>query len=181
MTKKVLVALGFVAAIIILLVFYFFYSGAPPFKGMEKPKTPEVKSQAAPEVKEKPTPAPALPPSPAPPEKPQPQPGAPPEKSLTKPEAASPAPEKTLLPPLEPKKESGLLAGSYRRYADAAKMMEKLKKQGQPAFIRREKGKYQVWVGPFSTPEEAQAAAKALKGKAKIPSKIHQIETPVPK
>jgi cell division septation protein DedD len=104
----------------------------------------------------------------------------PPEKPVTKPEAAPPAIPETL-PPLEPKKESGLLAGSYQNYASAAKMMEKLKKQGQPAFIRRDKGKYQVWVGPFSTPEEAQAAAKALKGKVKIPGKIHQIETPVPK
>ncbi len=183
MTKKVLIALGLVAAIIILVVLYYFYSGGPPSPGPEKPKEPAVKTQAAPEPKEKPapapTPAPAPPPSPAPQEQPQPVP--PPGKPLTKPEAAPRAPKEAVLPPLEPKEEYGLLAGSYRKYTDANKMMEKLKKQGQPAFIRRDKGRYQVWVGPFPTPKEAEAAAKSLKGKVKIPSKIHKLVIPVPK
>jgi cell division protein FtsN len=170
MTKNVLVALGLVAAII-LAALYFFYSGGPPFKGLEKPKTPEVISPAAPEP-EKPGEKPAPAPTPAP---------APPEKPVTKPEPAPPAPKEAKLPPLEPKEGYGLLAGSYRKYPDAAKMMEKLKKEGQPAVIRKEKGRYQVWVGPFSTPQEAEAAAKALKGKVKIPSKIHKLVIPVPK
>jgi len=147
---------------------------------MEKPGE---KPAAKPESGTTPSPAPA--PAPAPPaQKPEPlpgQPATPPEKPEAKPEAAPPAAQEPPLPPLEPKKESGLLAGTFKTYGSAAKMMEKLKKQGQPAFIRKDKGKYQVWVGPFATPEEAQKAAKALKGKVKIPSKIHEIETPVPK
>jgi cell division septation protein DedD len=73
------------------------------------------------------------------------------------------------------------LAGSYRHYGAASKRLEKIKKEGQEAFIRQHRGKFQVWVGPFSTPGEAQAAAKALNRKIKISGKIHQLETPVPK
>ena len=91
------------------------------------------------------------------------------------------APKEPELPALQPKKEYGLLAGSYRKYAGANKLLEKIKKQGQEAFIRRHREKYQVWVGPFATPKEAEAAAKALNKKIKIPSKIHQLVTPVPK
>jgi cell division septation protein DedD len=203
MTKKVLVALGLVAAVI-LLGLYFFFSGGPPFKSLEKPKPPEVKTQAAPEPGEKPgekpaptpsaapptapSPAPAPVPAPAPTPSPQaqpqlltPQPIPPPEKPVTKPGAAPGAPKETGLPPLEPKEEYGLLAGSYRKYADAAKKMEQLKKQGQPAFIRKDKGMYQVWVGPFPAKKEAAAAAKALKGKRKSPPQIQKILIPVPK
>lgn len=192
MTKNILVALGLAAAIIIAALYFFYWEG-PPAKAPEKPKPPEVTSQVPPAPEEKPgekpapapatAPAPTPAPTPAPEAKPQPLPGqppAPPEKPAAKPEPAPPA-VKEALPPLEPKKGSGLLAGSYKNYASAAKMMEKLKKQGQPAFIRKENDKYQVWVGPFSTPEEAQAAAQALKGKVKIPAKVHEIETPVPK
>jgi cell division protein FtsN len=193
MSKKVLVALGLVAAIIILGL-YFFYSWSPPLKTPEQPKEPAAKSQPAPEPKEKPGaapataptpgPAPAPAPAPAPQEKPQllsPQPIPPLEKPATKPEAAPGAPKEAELPPLEPKEEYGLLAGSYRKYPDAAKKMEQLKKQDQPAFIRKDKGRYQVWVGPFPAEKEAAAAAKALKGKQKIPPKIQKILIPVPK
>ena len=202
MTKNVLVALGLVAAII-LAALYFFYAGGPPLKSREKPKPPEVKTQAAPEPQEKPgekpapapTPAPVPTPAPAPgpvpgaapaptaapqaqPQLLTPQPIPPPEKPVTKPEAAPP---ETELPPLEPKEEFGLLAGSYGKYPDAAKKMEQLKKKGQPAFIRKDKGRYQVWVGPFPTEKEAGAAAIALKGKRKSPPKIQKILIPVPK
>ena len=202
MNKKFLVALGLIAAIIIFLVLYLFYAGGPPFKAPGKPQAPAAKSQPAPEPAAKPAPspaavpapataptttpapAPAPTPSPAPPEKPQlltPQPMPPLEKPVTKPEAAPPAPPKTELAPLEPKEEYGLLAGSYRGYASAAKKMEQLKKQGQPAFIRKDKGRYQVWVGPFPTSQEAEAAAKSIKGKMKISPKIQKIMIPVPK
>jgi len=60
-------------------------------------------------------------------------------------------------------------------------MLEKLKKQGQEAFIRRDRGKYQVWVGPFPTQKEAEAAAKSIKQKMKISLKIGKLVTPVPK
>lgn len=191
MTKNILVALGLVV-VIILGGLYFFFSGGPPLKGPEKPATPEVKPPAVSEPLEKPAekPAPAPLPTPAPPPTPTPLEPGPPlptpprppvEKPVTKPEPAPPGPKESALPPLEPKEGFGLLAGSYRKYEDASKMLEKLKKEGQPGIIRKEKGKYEVWVGPFSSPKEADAAAKALKGKVKIPAKIHKMETPVPK
>jgi len=179
-----LVGILLVAAIIILfLVLYLFYPRVLPFLGPEKPKELAVKSQATLEPKEKPGEKPA----PSPQEQPQPaptppQPGAPAEKPVTKPEPTPPAPAKEAeLAPLQPKEEYGLLAGSYRNYAGASKMMEKLKKQGQETFIRRHRGKYQVWVGPFPTRKEAEEAAKSLKTKSKISLKIEKIVTPVPK
>ncbi len=200
MTNRGLVGLLLVAAIIILfLALYLFYPKGLPFLGPEKPKEPAKQSLAVPEVKEKPggkpapapTPAPTAAPGPAPAPAPQeqpqpapspPQPGAPTEKPTTAPEPTPPAPPKeTELAPLQPKEEYGLLAGSYRNYAGANKMMEKLKKQGQEVVIRRHRGKYQVWVGPFPTRKEAGEAAKSLKAKSKISPKIEKLITPVPK
>ena len=193
MTNRGLVGILFVAAtIIIILVLYLFYPGVLPHLGPGKPGEALVKSQTTPTPAEKPgekpgpttAPAPAPPPSPAPQGQPQPspsKPAVPPEPSLTKPEAAPPAPQEAALPPLEPKEGYGLLAGSFRKYRGASKRMEKLKKQGQEAFIRREAGKYQVWVGPFATRQEAEAAAKSIKQKSKISPKIEKFVTPVPK
>ena len=166
MTKNILVALGLVV-VIILGGLYFFYFGGSPLKGPEKPTTPEVKPPAVSQSQGKPAPAPAptsTPPTPAPrePAPPLPTPPGPPvEKPMTKPEPAPPGPKETALPPLEPQEGFGLLAGSYRKYEDASKMLEKLKQEGQPGTIRKEKGKYEVWVGPFSSLKEADAAAKA--------------------
>ena len=197
MTNKGLVGLLLGAAIIIvILVLYLFYPGVLPHLGPGKPLEPAKKTAPLPEPKGKPgeqpapaptpapTPAPAPAPAPAPQEQPQPAPpppAAPPEKPLTKPEPAPPAPKEAELPPLQPKEEFGLLAGSYRSYAGAGKMMEKLKKQGQEVFIRRNKGRFEVWVGPFPTHKEAEEAAKSLKQKSKITLKIGKLVTPVPK
>ena len=63
-------------------------------------------------------------------------------------------------------------------------MLARLKKQGQPAFVQRDPrdiNRFQVWLGPFSSQDEAQAAEKALRGRLKRPLKIEQIENPVPK
>lgn len=190
MTKKVLVALGFVAAIIILLLLYFFSTRDQQFKGPEPPQKPAEKSRITPEPKEKPAPAPVPapttppPPAPAPQEPPQPLPTppvTPPEKPATKAEAPPPTPQDTELPPPEATEKYGFLAGSYRKFTDAAKKMEKLKKQGLPAFIRRDKGRYQVWAGPFSSRQEARKAAEAIKGKTRRPPKIQKLQIPVPK
>ena len=177
MNKKVLVLLGLIAAIIILLVFHFFFSGSPTSKGPGQPQEPAKKSVTAPESKEKP--GPTAPAAPAP--QAQPQPTPPPEKPVTKPEPAPPTPPETALPPLEPKEAYGVLAGSYRNYVDALKLLEKLQKQGKEVFIRRDKDKYQVWVGPFHTSKEAAETAKSLQGKTKISPKIEKIIIPVPK
>lgn len=190
MTKNILVALGLVV-VIILGGLYFFFSGGPPSKGPEKPQESAVKPPAVSEPLEKPAEKPARAPAPTPgppptpalqePAPPLPTPPRPPgEKPVTRPEPAPPASKEAALPPLEPQEGFGLLAGSYRKYEDASKMLEKLKKEGQPGTIRKETGKYEVWVGPFSSLKEADAAAKALK-KLKVAQKIHKFTIPVPK
>lgn len=200
MNKKFLVALGVMVAIIIFLVFSLYFSGDYPFTGPGLPKKPTVKTQATPEPKEKPAPttAPAPTPAPKPAQAPAPKPApapatqapptpppappaAPPEKPLTKPEATAPGPPKTELPPLQPTEEYGLLVGRYRSYRSAGKKMEKLKKKDLPAFIRRDKGRYQVWVGPFATRQEARKAAKTIKAKRRRPPRIQKITIPIPK
>ncbi|MDD2902604.1 MAG: SPOR domain-containing protein, partial [Syntrophales bacterium] len=131
-----------------------------------------------------PTPAPTPPPAPAakaPPPPPPTPPAAPPDKPVTKPGAPEPGPPKNGLQPLQPKEEHGLLVGRYRSYSSAGKKMEQLKKKGLPAFIRRDKGRYQVWVGPFATSQEARKAAKIIKGKKRRAPKIQKITIPVPK
>ncbi|MEJ2670872.1 MAG: SPOR domain-containing protein [Deltaproteobacteria bacterium] len=81
-------------------------------------------------------------------------------------------------------KKYGILVGNYRRYPNAAKMLARLKKRGQPGFVQRDPrdpSRFQVWLGPFSSRKEARAAEKALKSILKKPRKIEEIENPVPK
>jgi cell division septation protein DedD len=88
------------------------------------------------------------------------------------------------LPPQAGQEKFGILAGSYKKYQDAAKMLARLQKEGKPAFIQRDPrnvNRYQVWVGPFSSQSEAEEAAKSLKVVLKKPLKIEAIENPVPK
>ena len=201
MMGRILTALVAIAAIIVLGL-YFYFSGGPPAKAPEKPKESAAKSQTTPAPQEKAgekpgpgpsgapgaTPAPGAkagaPSAPAPLEKSKlltPQPIPPQEQPATKPETEPGAPKATELPPLEPKEQYGLLAGRYRKYRSAAKKMAKLKKRDQPAFIRKDKGRYQVWVGPFPTKEGAEAAARLLKKKGKFRTKLQKIIIPVPK
>lgn len=97
-------------------------------------------------------------------------------------EAAPPPtePETASLGPLEPREEHGLLAGRYRGFTSAKKRMEKIKEQELPAFVRPKGRFYEVWAGPFATPEEAQQARKSLKA-LKISAKMGKLVIPVPK
>ena len=98
--------------------------------------------------------------------------------------APSPEPQVTVLPPLEPSQHYGILAGSYGKYQDAANLLARLKKLGKPAFIQRDPrnlNRYQVWLGPFSSQNEAREAEKSLQAILKKPLKIEPIENPVPK
>jgi cell division septation protein DedD len=85
------------------------------------------------------------------------------------------------LAPLEPREEPGLLAGKYRRFADAKRLLAKIQKQQMPAFIRKEGNYYQVWAGPFTTPQEAEQAGKTLRTALKISPQPETLEVPVPK
>jgi hypothetical protein len=62
--------------------------------------------------------------------------------------------------------------------------MEKLKKQGKPAFVRRDarhRKPYEVWAGPFPEQQEAQVAAKSIRNKLKVSPKMEKLQIPVPK
>ncbi|MFW6126793.1 MAG: SPOR domain-containing protein [Thermodesulfobacteriota bacterium] len=102
--------------------------------------------------------------------------GAPVAESAPRP----PEPEIAPLSPLEPTEKQGLLAGRYRGFASAKKRMEKIKEQDLPAFVRPKGRFYEVWAGPFATPEEADQARKSLKA-VKISAKKGKLIIPVPK
>jgi cell division septation protein DedD len=76
------------------------------------------------------------------------------------------------------------LAGSYGKYQDAANLLARLHKLGKPAFVQRDPrdlNRFQVWLGPFSSQDEAREAEKSLRATLKKPLKIEPIENPVPK
>lgn len=180
MNKKVVGGLA-VAAILILLLagLYYLSTGTAPKTGPSPVTAPGAPSATAPV---KPETASALPTQPAP----QEQPAGPGIEPAGPPKAAVPSPEPqiTVLPPLEPSQHYGILAGSYGKYGDAASMLARLKKQGKPAFVQRDPrnlNRYQVWLGPFSSQDEAREAGKSLQASLKKPLKIEPIENPVPK
>jgi len=179
MTKKIIGSIGLVVglAVVTFFLLHFLFQDEDSRRPTPDPqKQPQVAVRPAPESPQRPAspaPGPAVTPEPVTPAPPAPAPPA-----------AEPAPpEHTLAPqpPLEPKEEEGLLAGKYRSYDRAKKLMEKIKKQNIPAFVRKEGKYYEVWAGPFSTPEEAEQAKKTLKGALKISSKKRKLEIPVPK
>ena len=67
-------------------------------------------------------------------------------------------------------------------------MLKRLKKWGIPGFVQRnpeDTSEFQAWMGPFSSPDEAQAAIKKLKSKLRARHRkrleVQEIENPVPK
>jgi cell division septation protein DedD len=180
MNKKVLSGWAVGATLILLLaVLYYLFTGTTPQTGpspVTAPGTPTVTAPA------KPAPlaaAPAQPTSQEKPVAPGMEPAAPPKGAASSPEA-----HVTVPPPLEPSQHYGILAGSYKKYRDAARMLARLKKQGKPAFVQRDPrdlNRYQVWLGPFSSQNEAREAEKSLQATLKKPLKIEPIENPVPK
>jgi len=176
MNKKVVSGLAIGAALILLLaVLYFYSTGNTPKTGPSPVTAPGAPTAAAP-VKPEPL---AAAPKEQQPAAPGIEPAGPPKGA-----SSSPEPQVTVLPPLEPSQHYGILAGNYGNYRDAAKMLDKLKKQGKPAFVQRDPrniNRYQVWLGPFSSQSEAREAEKSLQATLKKPLKIEPIENPVPK
>jgi cell division protein FtsN len=180
MNKKVVSGLAAGAAMILLLVvLYYLSTGTAPKTGpspVTAPGAPAAKTQAKPEPLAAAPTQPALQESPA---APGIEPPGPPKEA-----APGPEPQVTVLPPLEASQHYGILAGSYGKYPDAASMLARLKKLGKPAFIQRDPkdiNRYQVWLGPFSSQDEAREAEKSLRAILKKPLKIEPIENPVPK
>jgi cell division protein FtsN len=180
MNKKVVISLAVWAILILLLAgLYYLSTGKSPQTGPSPVTAPGAPSATAPAKPEAPGAAlPQLSPK-EPPAAPAIEPAGPPKG-----EAPSPEPQVTVLPPLEPSQHYGILAGSYGKYPDAAGMLARLKKLGKPAFIQRDPkdlNRYQVWLGPFSSQDEARKAEKSLQATLKKPLKIEPIENPVPK
>ena len=178
MTKKIVSGLAVgVTLILLLAVLYYLSTGTAPKTGPSP-----VTAPGAPTAPAKPEPLAAAPTQPTP----QEPPAAPGFEPAGPPKGVAPGPEPqvTVLPPLEPSQNYGILAGSYGQYRDAANMLARLKKQGKPGFIQRDPRNlnlYQVWLGPFSSQSEAREAEKFLQATLKKPFKIEPIENPVPK
>jgi cell division protein FtsN len=174
MNRKIWRGLAVGAILIVLLaVLYYLWSSGPGKIGPSAVTAPEPPGATAP----------AKPETPAAPAATQP---APPLEPAGPPQGVAPGPEPkvTVLPPQEGKEQYGILAGSYKKYRDAGKMLARLKQEGKPAFSQRDprnSNRYQVWLGPFSSQSEAEEAAKSLKAVLKKPLKIEAIENPVPK
>ncbi|MEJ2071284.1 MAG: SPOR domain-containing protein [Syntrophobacterales bacterium] len=162
MIKKIIGSIGLVVGLAVVMFFLYLYVSQDKESRRPAPdpgKQLQVAVRPTPEIPQKPAP-----PAPAPP-------------------TAEPAPPHTFAPQpsLEPKEGHGLLAGKYRSYGRAKKLMEKIKKQNIPAFVRKEGKYYEVWAGPFSTPKETEQARKTLKKALKISAKKRELEIPVPK
>ncbi len=165
-------AVGVILAII-LVVLYVFLRGNPWQTGSSPAPGPTAGT------------APAVKPAPATPESNGPRAALPAPIGIAPlAESNLPAPKVTIPPPPEEKEHYGMLVGSYPKYPDAANMLARLKKRGKPAFIQRDPRnikRYQVWLGPFASQGEAQAAEKSLRATLKKPLTIESIENPVPK
>jgi cell division septation protein DedD len=174
--KAILGTIGLLVGLGIAI--YFLYYGNPVKAPSPKPpEQTQVAARPAPEPSQKPeVPAqPAAPPESTPP---APGPAAPPAVAPVPPQVEK---QMAPLPPLEPKKEQGLVVGKYRRYKDAQRLLDKIKKKNLPGFIRKEGKYYKVWAGPFTTPQEAEHARKSLKTTFKISPQKREYEVPVPK
>lgn len=180
MNKKVVSSLAVGAALILLLAgLYYFSAGTAPKTGPSPVTAPGAPSATAPPKQKTPAAIPTQPIPQEPPAAPGIEPAGPPKGV-----APSPEPQVTVLPPLEPSQHYGILAGNYEKYGDAASMLARLKKLGKPAFVQRDPrdlNRYQVWLGPFSSQDEAREAEKSLRATLKKPLKIEPIENPVPK
>lgn len=182
MSRKILGSIG-IAVGLGLAMYYFLFQGGSfkppvpgppgqtPVAGSPAPQAPQPPGVPAPQLPVTPEPTPPVPGPAAPPAVvPVPTPTQPPTEMTTSPS-----------PPLEPKKEHALLAGRSSNYKDAKRLLEKIQKRQMPAVIRKEGKYYQVWAGPFPTPQEAERARKRLRAALKISPKTGKLEIPVAK
>jgi hypothetical protein len=185
MAKKGLIGLALGAGLVVFLaVLFVYYPRSVPQVEPPKPEAAkEMPYRTAPEFTDKSAsvyapspPAPEPPPSPL--AKVGPQPAEIPTPTQVEPSAPQAMPK-----PL-PEEQYGLLVGRYRTDKEALQVMEKLQKEGKPAFIRHDGRKrlpYAVWAGPFASQEETQVAATSIKKKFNVSPKQEKLQLPIPK
>jgi cell division septation protein DedD len=190
MSKKILGSIGIVVglAVAVLVAYHFLsphglfktHTPSPPAQPQAAAHQPTPDTNQKAETPATQPPAPAA--TPAEPKPSAPGPAVPPAVAPG-PTPEPPSAEKKVapLPTLEPKKEHGLVVGKFRRYKDAQRLLDKIKKKNLPGFIRKEGKYYKVWVGPFATPQEAEHARKKLRAALKISPQKREFEMPVPK
>jgi cell division septation protein DedD len=183
MSKKILGSIGIVVGLAVAILVAYHFLSPYGFLKTHTPSTPEQHQVAVhPSSEPGQKPVATTPQPPAAPESTSPGPAAPPA-ATPGPTPEPPSAEKKVapLPTLEPKKEHGLVVGKFRRYKDAQRLLNKIKKKNLPGFIRKEGKYYKVWVGPFATPQEAENARKSLRAALKIVPQKRDFEVPVPK
>jgi hypothetical protein len=178
-TLGILVALG-------IAVYFLSHNKTGNEPASKPPAQTQVAVQPAPATGPKPGAPNAQPPVSSQPTPPISGPAAPPAVvpvPTPPPTAPPPQVEKKIapLPTLEPKKEPALVAGKFRHYKDAQRRLDKIKKKHLPGFIRKEGKYYQVWVGPFKTPQQTERAGKSLRTTLKLSPQKREYEVPVPK
>ena len=173
MNQKIGRIMAIAATLILLLaVLYYLSTGSSPKTGPSPVTLPGAPAATAPSKPEPTAPPAAQPPAPV-------EPAGPPQGVAPSPESHVKVPS-----PQEASQRYGILAGSYGKYRDAARMLTRLKKQGKAGFIQRDPrdiNRYQVWLGPFFSQDEARETEKSLRALLKKPLKIEPIENPVPK
>jgi hypothetical protein len=202
MNRNLARGLGIGIPLLILAVaLYFLYFQSPPGGGPAPVTAPSPGVSSAPPAPSAtgPTPgstaaapapsptSPAPPASPSPPPAAQPTPGAttPTPQAGAQPPAAQPEESKiTHFPPEEPTEHYGIPVFRFHKYRSAEKMLGKMKKKGIPGFIRRDpshRRPYQLWAGPFSDRQEAEAARKKLRALFRKVPEVEKLEMPIPK
>jgi cell division septation protein DedD len=177
MNKNIVRGLVVLGVIILGVVLWLVFRAGPPtvHKAPVASSKPAVMPPAAP---------------PAPPGTPTATPGQPAAGPGGAPiTQAKPTEPKITIPPAPARgKKYGVLVRNYRHYPPAARMLKRLKKWKIPGFVQRDPedtSRFQVWMGPFSSQDEAQAAIKTLKSKLRARHRkrleIEEIENPVPK
>jgi cell division septation protein DedD len=178
MNKNLARGLVVLGIIILAVVLWWLFHPVGPQKGQgpavtSKPGTAPTAATPAPQ-KAGPEGLPATSPV-----KPEAGPGAAPLQ-----EPSPQGPKVTVPQPPPQGKKYGVLVGTYGKYPPAERMLNRLKRMGEPAFAQRDptdSSRFQVWMGPFSSLDEAQAAAKKLRHRLRRRGTIEEIENPVPK
>lgn len=186
MTNKALtgVALG-VGFAVFLAAFYLFYPGGDTHQvEPDRAVAPgDVEPRTAPEFAEEPHfPEPDEPPVQDPPVAFSLEETTPPEEAPAALEP--PAPDEMLPLPAEPEEQYGLLVGRYSTHKEASRVLDKLRQEGTPAFMRHDgqhRRPYGVWAGPFASQEETEVVAQAFRAKLKVTATPEKLQWPLPK